>query len=95
MEFLILPEDVIHPFDRTYLGGFELRIAAGDDEDGLRVLSPDAMNDLPIFVIGSIRHGAGVDDAYICFFSLFGPRMTAFQQRFSQGTALRKIQFAS
>ena len=60
--------------------GFELGVAAGNDQDRIRVLSPDTMNHLPVFMIGSIGHGAGVDDADIRLFSFSSTRMTARYQ---------------
>ena len=95
IEFLVLAEHII---DALYVGdlvGFELGIAARDDEDGIGMLPPDAVDDLTVLMIGSIGDGAGVDDAYIRMLAFAGTCMPAFQQRLAQGTALRKIELAA
>ena len=94
IELLILSQHIIDPFDIGDLAGFELSVTAGYDEDGMGVLPPDTMNHLPVLMVGSVRHGAGVDDAYIRRFTLFGTGMATGNQGFRQRTALRKIEFA-
>ena len=94
IKFLILPQYIVHSLYLRDLPGFELCVAPRHDEDGIRVLPADAMNHLPVLMVGSVRHGAGVDDADIRFFALFGTRVTALNERFAKRTALRKIQLA-
>jgi hypothetical protein len=80
MELLVLPEHKINPLNMCDFIGFELGVASGNDENRVRVLSPDTMNHLPVFMIGSIGHGAGVDDADIRLFAFLSTRMSACYQ---------------
>ena len=45
------------------LGGFQLCVASRHYQDGMGILPTDTVNNLSVFVVGSVRHGAGVDDA--------------------------------
>ena len=95
VEFLILSEDVIDTFYMRYLVGFELGIAARDNEDGVGVLTSYTMDHLPVLMVGGVCDGAGIDDAYVGGFTGFGTCVTTCDESFSQGTGLRKIKFAS
>ena len=95
VEFLILPKDIVHTFYLRDLAGFELGVASRHDENRIRVLATDTMNRLSVFMIGSIGHGAGVDDTDVRRFALFGTRMSSRYQGFAQRTRLCKIQLAA
>ena len=58
------------------------------------VLPPDAVDHLTVLMVGGVGDGAGVDDAYIRFFTFLCPRVTSRDEHFTQRAGLRKIQFA-
>ena len=66
--------------------GFELGVAAGDDQDGIRVLPTDTMNHLPVFMIGGVGDRAGVNDAYIRLFAFECTGVSTRNKRLAQGT---------
>ena len=95
MELLILSQYEIHALYLGYLARLELRVATRHDQYRLRVLPPNTMNSLPVFMIRSIGYRTRIDDTYIRLLALFGTSMSALQQCLAQRTALRKIQFAA
>ena len=95
MELLVLSQYEIHALYLGNLARLELRVATRHDQYRIRVLSPNTMNSLPIFMIRSIGYRTRIDNTYIRLLALFGTSMSALQQCLAQRTALRKIQFAA
>ena len=95
VEFLFLPEDIIHAVNMRDLFRFELGIAACDDQYRIGVLSPDTMNHLPVLMVRRVGDRAGVDDAYIRRFTVLRTCMTTGDKRLGERTTLGKIEFAT
>ena len=77
-----------------YFIGFQLGVAAGDDDVRAGVLAGDAANGLPAFLVGQLGHRAGVDDAKVGLFAVAGTAYAFRFERASYGRGLGKIEFA-
>ena len=83
MELLVLSQHKINPLNMCDFIGLELCVTACYDKHGIRVLTTDTMNQLPIFMIGSVCHRAGVDDADIRLFTPQSAYIPTLQKRFA------------
>ena len=82
MEFLVLPQHIIHTVDMADLLRFKLGITSRDNKNSIRVLTTNTMNHLSVLMISRIGDRAGVDDAYIGRFTLPSTGMPPLQKGF-------------
>ena len=78
VEFFVLSEDIIDPLHMGDLIGFQLRVAACNDNLRIGILTTQTMNGLPVLVVGSIVNRACVDDNNVRFFVAFSPLIASF-----------------
>lgn len=63
--FVVVAQHDVHAFDRGDLLRSELRVAARHGNDRLRVAAVEPADQIAAFLVGVLRHGAAVDDAYV------------------------------
>ena len=58
---LLIADDYINTFDSTHLLGRSLRIAAGNNHQGQRIMTHSAVDNLARFALTGIGNNAGIN----------------------------------
>ena len=95
VELLFGTQNQVHVGDVGNLVGFELRIAAGHYDKGLRVLPGDATDGLPAFLVGQFGHRAGVDYADVGLFAGSCLANAVSLEGLPDGGSFGKVEFAA
>ena len=93
--FLVGAEHEVHTVDGAHRLGLELGIASCDHDKGTRVLAYHAMDGLTAFVIGHLRHRAGVDEADVGVLTFVGGCDAHLTEQLAEGGGLGEVELAA
>ena len=85
----------IHMAYLRYFFGLQLCITSGNYHKGIGVLFVYLPNQPAAFLIGQLRHRAGIDDAYIGLFPVTDPPNPVCSQLLPDRRCFRKIELAT
>ena len=87
-----------HQVNTLYLAHvlrLQLRVAAGDDDEGTRILSHHAMDSLTALMIGNFCYRASIDETNVCFLPLLCRNDAHIFEHLAESGSFREIEFAA
>ncbi len=92
---MLCAQNQVDPLDMGHLFRFELRVTAGHNNKGSRMLFADATDGLATFLIGQFRYRAGVYDTDVCFFTRTGFTYALLCQYLPDGGGLCEVELTA